>query len=154
MIERSKIEELISLQIADSEVFVVDIQIKPGNLIQVFLDEPAGISLDTCVDFSRAIESGLDRDAEDFELQVSSPGLDQPFRVPAQYRKQIGRRVQVVTLTGEKLKGELTEASDNGFALMAEVKVKVAGSKSKKMEIVRKEFKYSDIKSTKVDLVF
>lgn len=154
MIDRKKIEDIIQQEIGESEVFIVDIQIKPGNLIQVYLDEPSGISIDTCVAFSRAIESSLDRDVEDFELQVSSPGLNQPFKVPQQYTRQLGKSLQVVTSDGEKFKGKLISADEEKIVLDAETKIKVAGSKKKKTEIVRKDFLYSEIKTAKVDLVF
>lgn len=153
MISRQQIEELIAQGTHDSDVFVVDIQIKPGNRIQVFLDEPAGISIDTCVAFSRLIESGLDRDTEDFELQVSSPGLDQPLKVPRQYQKYIGERIQTITASGEKFRGVLTRADDQGFDMEAVIKVKTA-DKKKREEMVLKTFLYRDIKSVKVDLVF
>lgn len=154
MIDREKIEEIINSKVADSEVFVVDITIKPGNLIQVYLDEPGGISLDTCVEYSRLIESSLDRDAEDFSLQVSSPGLDQPFRVMQQYDKAIGQSIQVLKNDGSKYIGLLKSADKTEIQLETELKVKVPGTKKKQIELQTVAIDFKDIKTAKVNLVF
>lgn len=154
MIDREKIEEIINSKVADSEVFVVDITIKPGNLIQVYLDEPGGISLDTCVEYSRLIESSLDRDAEDFSLQVSSPGLDQPFRVMQQYDKAIGQSIQVLKNDGSKYIGLLKSADKTEIKLETELKVKVPGTKKKQIELQTVAIDFKDIKTAKVNLVF
>ncbi len=154
MIDRNKIEELIRERLEESEVFVVDIQVKPGNVIRVYLDEPEGISIDTCVEFSRIIESGLDRDTDDFELQVSSPGLTEPLKVPEQYIKHIGQSVKILTNDEKKYIGEILSADSNGFEINAEIKVKLAGSKKKTTEFQVVKLEYKEIKTTKVNLVF
>jgi ribosome maturation factor RimP len=154
VIDRNKIEELIRERLEESEVFVVDIQVKPGNVIRVYLDEPEGISIDTCVEFSRIIESGLDRDTDDFELQVSSPGLTEPLKVPEQYIKHIGQSVKILTNDEKKYIGEILSADSNGFEINAEIKVKLAGSKKKTTEFQVVKLEYKEIKTTKVNLVF
>ena len=154
MIDRTKIEELIQEKLSETEVFVVDIQIKPGNLIRVYLDEHEGISLTTCVEFSRAIEFGLDREVEDFSLQVSSPGLTEPLRVHQQYRKQIGQSLKILTIDEQKITGELLSADKNGIEVNAEIKVKADGKKKKTTEIQLIKLEYKEIKTAKVNLVF
>lgn len=154
MIDKKKIEEIISTQIADSGIFVVELQVKPGNLIQVFLDHPDGITIETCVAYSRLIESHLDREKEDFELQVSSPGLDQPFKVIEQYRKNLDRTIKVVTSDGSKFKGKITHVDKLGIEMDAEIKVKNPEGKKKKTEIQSKRLDFSEIKSAKVNLEF
>ncbi len=154
MIERSRIQEIIAEQIGDSAVFVVDLQVKPGNLIQLFIDHPDGITIESCVQYSRLIESNLDREIEDFELQVSSPGLDQSFKVKEQYLKNLSKSIKVVTTTGQKLVGDLTQVDDQGIQLDAEVKVDNPEGKKKKTEIQAISLQFEDIKTAKVNLKF
>ncbi len=154
MIDRLKIEELIQDKLSETKVYVVDIQVKPGNLIKVYLNEEDGISIDTCVQFSRVIESGLDREVEDFALQVSSPGLTEPLKVPQQYRKQLGQSLKILTVDDNKYTGELLSADENGIEVKAEIKVKATGSKKKTKEIQLMKLEYKEIKTAKVNLVF
>jgi len=154
VIERSRIQEIIAEQIGDSAVFVVDLQVKPGNLIQLFIDHPDGITIESCVQYSRLIESNLDREIEDFELQVSSPGLDQSFKVKEQYLKNLSKSIKVVTTTGQKLVGDLTQVDDQGIQLDAEVKVDNPEGKKKKTEIQAISLQFEDIKTAKVNLKF
>lgn len=154
MIDRDRIISLIQERLDESEVFVVDIQVKSGNVIRVYIDEPTGISLDTCIEFSRLIEFGLDRETEDFELQVSSPGLTEALKVPQQYTKHIGNSLKIMTNDEETFIGELLSADEQGIQINAEIKVKEAGKKKKKTEIQSKRLEYKEIKTTKVNLVF
>lgn len=154
MIDREKIELIIRDQIAESQVFIVNITVKPGNVIRVYLDEPDGISLDTCISFSKLIESSLDRETEDFELQVSSPGLTEPLKVPEQYKKNTGQSVKVLCLDGSKYTGIIKSADSTGIDLEAEIKVKTPDSKKKVTEIQAVRIEYKEIKTTKVNLVF
>lgn len=140
--------------ISDSDVFVVDISIKPANMIQVYLDQPGGIPLETCVRFSKLIESNLDRENEDFELQVSSPGLTEPLKVPQQYSKNLGKSIKVIGVAGEKYKGIIKSADEAGIDLEAEIRVKSAGSKKKTTEIKSVRLEYTEIKTAKVNLEF
>ena len=128
--------------------------VKQGNLVRVFVDDPNGISLDECVRISKAIESSLDREVEDFDLQVSSPGLENPLLVLPQYLKNIGRELKVETNEKERFVGELLSANEEGFSLNAKVKVKVEGSKKKKSELRTVSLKFEEIKSAKVNLQF
>lgn len=154
LIAKGKIENIIKDGISDSDVFVVDISIKPSNMIQVYLDKPGGIPLETCVKFSKLIESSLDRENEDFELQVSSPGLNEAFRVPQQYLKNIGKSIKVIGVDGEKYKGTIKSADEAGIDMEAEIRVKLAGSKKKTTDIKSVRLEYKDIKTAKVNLEF
>ena len=102
--------------------------------------------MDDCIELSRTIEGQLDRDAEDFELNVSSAGADQPLKMTRQYRKNIGRDVEVVYLDGEKVEGELKAAEDEGFTLF------IPGTKKQAPQEV--QINYRDVKSTKVVIKF
>ena len=113
----------------------MDVTISPKNSIIVKMDNlNGGVSVKDCVSVSRNIEHNLDREQEDFELQVSSPGLDQPFVVMQQYLKNIGKQVSVTTQTNETLTGELVEATKKEISLR-ERKVEKNKTTKKKEQI-------------------
>jgi len=93
-------------------LFLIDVMIKPGNIILVFIDSDQEVNISNCADLSRFIESRLSRDAEDYELRVSSAGIDHPYRYLRQYRKNIGRKVQVLLKDGTAVKGILIAAGE------------------------------------------
>ena len=113
MIEKIKILELVNNALEGSDKFLVNLKITPDNRIYVDIDGDNGVTIDDCIELSRAIESQLDRDAEDFELNVSSAGADQPLKMTRQYRKNIGYEVEVLTADGRKLKGILADADES-----------------------------------------
>lgn len=154
MLKKEEIESIIKEAISGTEIFVVEAAIKPGNIIRVFIDEPNGISMEECVRISKAIESGFDREEQDFDLQVSSPGLENPLLVLQQYTKNIGNELKVETVNKQRFVGELLEADSNGIILNALVKLKIAGSKKKKTESQAVNLKFEEIKSAKVNLHF
>lgn len=136
MISKEQIEPL-ALNALSEEYFIVDISVKKGNVIEVTIDGDKGVSIQKCVDVSRSIENNLDRDAEDFELSVSSAGLGKPFKVKRQYEKNIGNEVEVVSGEGKPISGNIVGVDDEGFELEIKTKEKVADSK-KKVEVVKK----------------
>ena len=146
MIEKIKILELVNGALEGSEKFLVSLKITPDNRIFVDIDGDNGVNIDDCIELSRAIESQLDRDAEDFELNVSSAGADQPLKLVRQYRKNVGRDLEVVTLDGERAEGTLEDASDDGIV------IRTAGTKKQPAETLR--FAYKDIKSARVAIKF
>ena len=154
MITPEQIQNTIAGTIAGSEIVVVEIAVRSGNKILVYADAPKGISIDECVMISRCIEQSLNRDIEDFELEVSSPGLSQPFKVIQQYKKNIGRQIEVILKEGDKLYGTLIWAENESFTVETKEKIKTLGKK--KSELITEQHKISlaDIKSTKVVLSF
>jgi ribosome maturation factor RimP len=118
MITTENITELIKEHIQGSDIFLVDVQVKPGNTIRVHLDTPDGISIDECVKISRFVNESLDRDEEDYSLEVSSPGLGGKFMVKQQYQKNVGREIEVLYTDGIKIRGKLVSVSDKGIVLM------------------------------------
>lgn len=154
MITKEKIEDLVEEKLKGSENYIVDIKVNPGNKIIVEIDNDKGIFIEDCIAVSRHLEQNLDREEEDFELQVSSPGLNQPFKIIRQYVKNIGRMVEVVTLDGEKTTGKLIGANDQEIKLETEVKLK--DEKTKKRKTVNKviNIAYNNIKETKVVISF
>lgn len=133
-------------KLAGTDSYLVEVKVNPRNQIKVFIDNQKGIGISQCVEVSRHIEGNLDREVEDFELEVSSAGLDQPFKVIQQYKKYLGKKVKVLTKDGNKLTGTLLNADNEGFEIETEAK--------KKEEPKKVNFKYDDVKETKVVISF
>jgi ribosome maturation factor RimP len=132
--------------------FLVEVKIKPTNNIKVFIDADEGISLSSLIDYNRRLskiieESGL-FPVDDFSLEVSSPGLDQPLKNQRQYKKNIGRYVEVVLNDSTKKEGKLVEATEDGIIIEFET------GKGKKKETQQESILFNDIKSTKVQVKF
>jgi ribosome maturation factor RimP len=151
MITKEVIQRLAEEKLTDS-MFIVDITVGPGNAISVVIDSDHGLSIDKCIEMSRHIEHQFDREVEDFSLEVSSPGLTQPFKVLRQYQKNIGKEVEVVTTKGDKMAGILRSASENAFFIETTSNVKVDGKKTVETKTV--EFSYQEIKSVKPVITF
>jgi ribosome maturation factor RimP len=153
MIDKAKIVELVIGQL-DEGMFLVDVQVSATGVIRVFIDSFDGITIERCVQISRHLESNLDREEEDFELQVSSPGLSEPFRVKEQYFKNTGRNIEVLTDAGEKHTGLLKLATPEYFLLETQSKEKAIGQKKKLLTVKEYKLEYSEIKSAKVVVSF
>ena len=117
MIAKSNIRKFIEEGIEGTDVFIVELNVSEQNRIHVVADSDSGLSIDKCVAVSRSIEGRLDREVEDFELQVTSPGLTNPLKVTRQYKKNVGRGLKVKTLEDKSLEGKLVEATDEGIVL-------------------------------------
>lgn len=154
MITVEKIQKLADEKLAEGSNFIVDIAVKTGNKITVLLDNDNGVSISDCVAMSRHIEFNLDRESDDFELNVMSPGLSEPFKILRQYQKNIGKQVDVVTKEGKKLSGKLLDANDLGINLETKVKEKVANKKGKQLIINNINLTFNQIKETKIVISF
>jgi ribosome maturation factor RimP len=154
MITEQYILGVIADTIIQSDLFVVAVSVKAGNRILVSIDSNKGVTIDECGMLSKAIEQQLDREKEDFSLEVSSPGLTLPFQVIQQYQKNIGRQVEVIRKDGDKLYGTLVAAENNSFVV--ETKEKVISEGKKKAELVTEQISLalSEVKSTKVVINF
>jgi ribosome maturation factor RimP len=148
MIEKQKIQELIEEYIKGKELFLVSVKVSSANRIIVLADKKDGITIDECAAIHRHIENGLDRDIEDFELQVSSPGLDLPFSVIEQYLKNEGKKVEVIDNDGTKYTGKLKNVTPGGFELETEIKIK-----GKAPELKDISFNFEQVKSTRIILI-
>ncbi|MFT6209819.1 MAG: ribosome maturation factor RimP [Bacteroidia bacterium] len=124
MITEGTIRALIEEKIEGTDQFIVSVKVLPTNRIQVYIDAVEGLNVKDCVTISRQIEGNLDREIEDYELQVSSPGLTEPFQHPLQYKKNVGREIKVTTLDGTNIKGELTEFTGEKITVQPEKKKK------------------------------
>jgi ribosome maturation factor RimP len=118
------------------------------------VDKPEGITIGECREISKKVEAVFDREQEDFELTVSSPGLEKPFRVPQQYWKNVGRSVTVELLDGNKLEGKLILAQGDNIEVESRSREKVEGKKSKQEVIRLHQLNIKDIKQTKVLISF
>jgi ribosome maturation factor RimP len=154
MITKEKIEDIIIDTIKEKNAFLVDIKISSSNKINVEIDSVDGFTIDDCVEVSRLIESNLDRDKEDFELEVASAGLSEPFKVIQQYQKNLNKEVETLTKSGTKIKGSLSKVTDEGFEIEEPKMVKVEGKKKKQPVIEKHWFAFDEIKSTKVVIKF
>jgi ribosome maturation factor RimP len=144
---KSDIENIIEHYLADQPVFLVEVQVKKGNVVNVFIDSDKGVNIDDCVKITRLIESTYDRDIEDYELRVSSPGIERPFVMNRQYNKYLEREIAVITNAEIKKEGILKSISDEGI----EMAVKM-GKKEK--EISLEKILFSDIKEAKAVISF
>jgi ribosome maturation factor RimP len=147
MIEKQNIQRLVEEFLKGTKLFLVAVKVSSSNRITVLADKNEGITIDECASIHRHIEKNLDRDKEDFELQVSSPGLDLPFAVIEQYFKNEGKKVEVIDNEGSNVTGILKNITTGGFELETELKVK-----GKAKELKDLSFNFDQIKSTRVIL--
>lgn len=154
MIAKEILEAIVNEWLEDKEYFLVDVIVSKDNEIVVEIDHADGVWIEDCVDLSRYIESKLDRDVEDFELEVGSAGIGQPFKVHQQYVNHLGKEVEVLAADGRKYRGVLTDVADDTFTVSVSEKVKAEGSKRPKMEQVAHTWPYSEVKYTKYIIEF
>ncbi len=138
----------------DKDYFLVDITVSPDDKIVVEIDHAEGVWIDDCVELSRYIESKLNREEEDYELEVGSAGIGQPFKVLKQYLIHVGKDVEVMTKDGKKWTGILADANEENFTVTVEVKVKPEGAKRPKLIEQNITFTYDEIKYTKYLISF
>ena len=151
MIDAVRIREIAEAQMDGTDLFVVDVRVAPGNGIEVVVDSDTQVGIDRCVALSRA---SLDREQEDFELTVTSAGIGQPLRMLRQYRKLIGREVEVVLKEGGKLVATLTDATGEAITVEYQEKAAVEGKKRKELVTRRRELPLAEVKSTCEHLSF
>jgi len=154
MIDRNIVSGIVNEWLEDKEYFLVDVAISPDNKIVVEIDHAEGVWIDDCVELSRFIESKLDREQEDFELEVGSAGIGQPFKVLQQYLIHIGQEVEVLTKEGKKLEGVLKDANEENMTVTILKKVKPEGAKRPKLVEEDVTFRYEEIKYTKYLISF
>jgi ribosome maturation factor RimP len=149
MIDKSVVSQHVNEWLEEKDYFLVDVTVSPDNRIVVEIDHAEGVWIEDCVELSRFIESKLDREKEDFELEVGSAGIGQPFKVLQQYINHIGMDVEVLKNDGLKLAGILKDADEEHFTVTISKKVKLEGEKRPKMVDEDVTFAYNEIKYTK-----
>jgi ribosome maturation factor RimP len=154
MIDKQRIIDTVNDAFADHSWFLVEVSVTPNNIVTVEIDNDNGVGIDDCVRLSKLVESRLNRDEEDFELEVGSAGLTSPFKIPRQYTKNRGNEVEVLTKDGRKLYGVLKDNDDDKFVLTVAKQVKPEGAKRKITVEEDMTFGYGDVKHTKYLIQF
>jgi ribosome maturation factor RimP len=154
MIDKNVVKKLVDEWLQDKDYFLVDIEISQDDKIVVEIDHADGVWIEDCVELSKFIESRLSRDEEDYELEVGSAGLGQPFKVPQQYVNFIGKEVEVMDQDGKKVKGLLKSVDGNDFVVTVKEKVKPEGKKRPVLMAIDKTYQMDNIKYTKYILSF
>ena len=149
MIDKQIVKEIVEDFLESSDNYLVDIVIKPDNTILIEIDNDRSVSIDDCVVLSKFIETKLDRDIEDYDLEVSSAGIGQAFKIIRQYRKNIGNEVEILTQTGLKYIGVLKVVNENNIVLLVRKQIKPEGAKRKVTVEEDITFLYDEIKYAK-----
>lgn len=153
MIKKETVTELVNQWLKGNEYYYVDVNVSPENRIVVEIDHANGVWIEDCADLSRYIESKLDRESEDFELEVGSAGIGQPFKVTQQYVSHIGKEVEVM-YEGKKIRGILKNVNGNTFTIITKEKHKEEGKKKSVTVDVDKTFNMDEVKYTKYLISF
>ena len=149
MISKDTVKSIVEEWLDGKEYFLVDIEISPDDRIVVEIDHADQMWIEDCVALSRYIEDHLSRDEEDYELEVGSAGLGQPFKVPQQYHCFVGKDVEVLDADGKKYKGVLKSVDGGDFTVTVEEKQKVEGKKRPQLVSVDRTFQMDTVKYTK-----
>jgi ribosome maturation factor RimP len=147
------VEQMVKTMLDDDPAyFLVEMKIKPTNNIKVYLDGDQGITIEKCITYNRALYRKIDEaglfPGGDFSLEVSSPGLDEPLKLLRQYKKNVGRPVEVLLKDGIKVAGKMVEVQEDSI-LIEETR-----GKNKKLEVIQHHFPFENIKSTKIQAAF
>lgn len=149
-----KILELVDIALAENpSLFLVSLTILPSNKINIIVDGDAGVPLSECVRISRAVEHNLDRETEDFSLEVSTPDITQPLTLNRQYKKNIGKTLKIKT-EEKNYEAVLTAVQTDAITLQWEEKEKKPIGKGKVVVTKTATVNFNDIKQAKVKLVF
>ena len=149
MINKDTVRSIVEEWLDGKEYFLVDIEVSPDDRIVVEIDHADGVWIEDCVELSRFIEDHLSRDEEDYELEVGSAGLGQPFKVAQQYHCFVGKDVEVLDADGKKYKGVLKAVEGNDFTVTVQEKQKVEGKKRPQLVDTDHTFQMDKVKYTK-----
>jgi ribosome maturation factor RimP len=152
---REKVENLLQEAFEENKsLFLIELNIDNANHISVVIDGDNGVSVNDCIAVSRKIEHNLDRDEEDFSLDVASAGVSQPLKMPRQYRKNIGRKLAVTTVEGEKIEGNLVEMEGEKIKLQWKAREPKPVGKGKVTVTKEAVLSLEEIKEAKVIITF
>lgn len=151
--KQKAIEDFVNAQLKGSDdVFLVEVKVIPGNNIKVFLDADNGITIDKCIRINRALYNQIEESDifpnGDFSLEVSSPGVDEPLKLHRQYKKNIGRTIEVTMNDGTRKEGKLTGVNDD------EIIIEEKTGQGKKAVIKTINILFNQVKHTKVLVTF
>jgi len=136
------------------DLFLVDIGVSLHNDIQIVIDGDNGVSIQDCLDLSRAVESNLDREIEDFSLQVSSSGLSEPLKLTRQFTKNLGRELEIFLLNDTKIQGELIKVEEESITIKLRYRRKKQIGKGKENIEEDKIIPLNEIKKALVAIKF
>lgn len=154
MLFKDKVKKLLDNALAERpELFLIDLSVNDANKIVVTIDGDNGVTLQDCIDVSRAIEHNLDREEHDFSLEVASGGAASPLKNVRQYKKNIGRKLKVKT-AGQEIEAELTAANDEYITLEWQAREPKKIGKGKETVDKKLEIPYADIKEAVVVIIF
>jgi len=154
LISQENIEKLALEHLKNTDLFVTGIKIGADNQINVFMDGDKGVTIADCVALSRFIEASLDREKEDFSLDVSSHGANKPLLLPRQYPKHIGRGFEIKLLDGTSAEGNLVACDNEQIKLEYSVRENKPIGKGKITVTKQQIIKYNQIKESKIKLKF
>ncbi|MFT7899151.1 ribosome assembly cofactor RimP [Tenacibaculum ascidiaceicola] len=151
---QERVKELLQEALQENEsLYLIDLQFLADNKIKVIVDGDSGVPLSECIRISRNIEHNLDREEEDFSLEVTTPDIAQPLTVKRQYKKNINRILKVKTAT-EEFEGTLTEVTEDKITLQWKTREPKPIGKGKHTVEKTKTLAYQDIKEAKVKIIF
>lgn len=152
---RDRIKQLTDEALTENlSLFLVDMTVSADNKIEVLVDGDEGIPLDEIIRISRHIEHNLDRESEDFSLNVSSPGVGNPLLLPRQYKKNVGRMLKVLKLSGSEAEGKLIQADEEGILLNWTAREPKPTGKGKHTVEKEERINYNEIKKAIVKITF
>lgn len=154
MVDKERVKKITEEWLQDKEYFLVDVEVTPDDRIVVEIDHKEGVWIEDCAALSRFIEERLNRDEEDYELEVGSAGLGQPFKVVQQYVNCIGEEVEVLQADGKKVKGILKAVDAPSFTVTVMEKQKVEGKKRPQLVETDRVFDMNEIKHTRYIINF
>ena len=154
MINKETVQTLTEEWLKDNDYFLVDINFAADDRIVIEIDHADGVWIDDCAELSRFLQERLGEELGDYELEVGSAGLGQPFKVAQQYVNHIGDTIEVLTLEGKKIQGELKAVDGNNFTLTVQEKQKLEGKKRPVLVDVDKTFQMDGVKYAKYLLAF
>ncbi|MGP1590680.1 MAG: ribosome assembly cofactor RimP [Prevotella sp.] len=154
MIDKNVVKQLVEQWLQDKDYFLVGIEVSNDDRVVVEIDHSEGVWIEDCVALSKFIEDHMSKDEVDYELEVGSAGLGQPFKVPQQYINFIGKEVEVLDADGRKVKGLLKSVDGTAFVVTVKEKVKVEGKKRPVLQDVDHTYDMNKVKYTKYLISF
>ena len=154
MIDKNAVKQLVDTWLEGKDYFLTDLTISTDDRIVVEIDHADGVWIEDCAALSRYLQEKLGDDLGNYELEVGSAGIGQPFKVAQQYSNHIGKDVEVLTAEGVKVQGVLTAVDGDNFIVVVKEKQKLEGKKRPVMVDVEKSYNMNNIKYTKYLLSF
>ncbi|MGM9777749.1 MAG: ribosome assembly cofactor RimP [Prevotella sp.] len=154
MIERNAVKTVVEEWLSGNDYFLVDVTFTPDDRIVVEIDHADGVWIEDCAELSRFMQERLGDELGDYELEVGSAGIGQPFKVEQQYLNHIGKDVEVLDAEGKKVQGVLKQVDGRDFVVTVKEKQKLEGKKRPQLVDVDKTFNMDNIKYTKYLLSF